>query len=260
RVGIVGADLIGAEVAASAVSLGCEVTILDPAAPPLAPVVGPEIAAVLHAQHERHGVRVLANGVRAVEDQGDRVRLHHDGGVVTCDVVVVGIGIELDLSLAVDAGLATDGGVLVDDAQRTSNPHVFAAGDVARRTGQRRTEHWDAARREGRAAGRGLLGLPAPEPGAPWFWSDRYATRLECVGEFTGADETVVRGDLHGDFTAIALRGGRLAGAVAVNRAADITALRRIVGQPLDADRLRDGSADLRALARAGQRRQGATT
>ncbi|MEJ2852709.1 MULTISPECIES: NAD(P)/FAD-dependent oxidoreductase [unclassified Saccharothrix] len=252
RVAVVGAGLIGAEVTASAVALGCEVTLLDPVTPPLVGVVGPEIARVLHAQHEQHGVDLRRGSVGRVESTGSGVRLHIGDGVVDCDVVVVGIGIELNLDLAHSAGLAVDGGVLVDNAGRTSNPAVFAAGDVARRVGAPREEHWDAALREGEAAAAGVLGQPAPAAKAPWFWSDRYDTHLEGVGSFTTADRTVVRGELTADFTAIALRGGGLVGAVAVNRPQEIKALRRLLDRnvPVDAAMLADESVDLRRLAR----------
>ncbi|ONI84645.1 hypothetical protein ALI22I_29335 [Saccharothrix sp. ALI-22-I] len=257
RVAVIGAGLIGAEVTASAVALGCDVTLLDPVAPPLAAVVGPEIARVLHAQHGQHGVRLVHGAVDRIDGRGDRVLLHLGAVVVEADVVLVGIGIELDLALADAAGLATDRGVLVDEVGRTSNPRVFAAGDVARAVGPGgplpRVEHWDAALREGQAAAAGVLGLPAPAPRPPWFWSDRYGTHLEGVGEFDPVDLSVVRGDIAAlDFTAIAVRGGRPTGAVAINRPNEIKALRRLIerGTPVDPGRLADPSVDLRSLAR----------
>jgi NADPH-dependent 2,4-dienoyl-CoA reductase/sulfur reductase-like enzyme len=249
RVGIVGAGLIGAEVAASAVALGCDVTLLDPVSRPLERVVGAEIADALHAQHRRNGVRLVEGVVTAVDPRGDGVRLSLVDSAVDCDLVVVGVGIEHDLSLATGAGLDTDRGVLVDHEQRTSHPRVFAAGDAARLRGGPPTEHWDGALREGRAAAAALLGRPAPEPTAPWFWSDRYGTHLEVIGEFAGA--TAVRGALGSDsFTAFAVREGLLVGAVAVNRPADMRAVRRLVDRrvPVDVEALGDESVDLRAL------------
>jgi NADPH-dependent 2,4-dienoyl-CoA reductase/sulfur reductase-like enzyme len=259
RLGVVGAGLVGAEVTASATALGAEVTLIDPFARPLERAVGPDIAEALHARHRRHGVRLVEDAVAAVEDRGEgvRLRLGHRADPVDCDLVVVGVGIERDLSLATGAGLATDGGILVDAGQRTSHPQVFAAGDVARTVGPTGplppVEHWDAALREGRAAAAAMLGRPAPPARAPWFWSDRYGLHLEVVGELQGAEVTVVRGALDSDaFTVLAVRAGRCVGAASVNRAAEIRAVRRLIerGVPVDLDRLRDESVDLRGLAR----------
>ncbi|MEU1289213.1 FAD-dependent oxidoreductase [Kitasatospora sp. NPDC005856] len=258
-VGVIGAGLIGAEVAASAVTLGCDVVLIDPAPRPLEHAVGPQVAELLHGQHRAHGVRVLRAAVREVADRGKGVRLLLDGGAesVDCDAVVVGVGLTRDLALAEDAGLAVDAGVLVDERQRTSNPRVFAVGDLARQLGPQGprppAEHWDGALTGARAAAAALLGRAAPRPRAPWFWSDRYDTRLEVAGEIAGADQFVVRGVLgEREYSLFALRQGRCAGAVGVNRPSDVGAARRLIERrtPVDADLLADESADLRALAR----------
>jgi 3-phenylpropionate/trans-cinnamate dioxygenase ferredoxin reductase subunit len=259
RVGVVGAGLIGAEVVASAVARGCAVTLVDPSALPLAGVVGPAVADILHDQHRRHGVRLIRAAVSAVHGNGDGARLLLDSGAtVDCDVVVVGIGIEHDLGLASTAGLATDRGVLVDDHQRTSNPHVFALGDVARVAGpdgsRPRTGHWDAALRGSAVTASAVLGVPAPPRRAPWFWSDRYDTHVEVVGEFAataGGVATVVRGTLADlSFVAFAVRDGRCVGAVSANRAREMAAVRRLVDRQelVDVTRLGDDSVDLREM------------
>jgi 3-phenylpropionate/trans-cinnamate dioxygenase ferredoxin reductase subunit len=170
---------------------------------------------------------------------------------VDCDVVIVGIGIEHDLGIASAAGLATGRGILVDDQQRTSNPHVFAVGDVARAAGPP-TEHWDAALRGSAVAASAILGGPAPPRRAPWFWSDRYDTRVEVVGEFAGTpDGVVVRGTpAELSFTAFAVRDGACVGAVSVNRVREMAAVRRLVDRrvPVDGEVLGDDSLDLRAI------------
>jgi 3-phenylpropionate/trans-cinnamate dioxygenase ferredoxin reductase component len=260
RLAVVGAGLVGTEVTAAATALGCVVTLLDPATRPFERFVGPDIAEMLHGLHRRHGVRVIEDTVSAVENGpgGARLRLSGSAEVVDCDVVVVGVGIEHDDRLAVGAGLARERGVLVDAAQRTSHPYVFAVGDVARTTGPHGplppSEHWDAARNEGRSAAAAMLGHTPPEPRSPWFWSDRYGVHLEVVGAFLDGDVTVVRGRFGSDsFTSLAVRAGRCVGAVAINRSAEMIAVRRIVegGVPVDIDQLSDETVDLRALARA---------
>jgi len=262
RVGVIGGGLIGAEVTSTAVTRGCDVTLLDPTSRPLTRAVGPEIAEILHAQHRRHGVRVLAGAVSAVEDRGSEVRLRVAGSAETvdCDVVVVGIGIEQDVSLAVLAGVATRGGILVDEAQRTSHPRIFAAGDVARPRGASPpSEHWDAALHEGMAAAAALLGQAVPAGRVPWFWSDRYDTHLEVLGEPYSPDAPdtagtrIVRGELTGDsFTALTVRDGRCVGAVSINRPAEMRAVRRLIERylPGPIDQLADDSVDLRTLVR----------
>jgi NADPH-dependent 2,4-dienoyl-CoA reductase/sulfur reductase-like enzyme len=262
RVGVVGGGLIGAEVAATAVGLGCAVTLVETSGRPLERVLGRWLADHMHRAHGRHGVRVVRAAVSEVGPDGEGVRLHlTNGQAVACDVVVVGVGIEPSLELATGAGLAVDGGVLVDAGHRSSHPRLFAAGDVARRQGPDgplpRVEHWDGAVAGGRAAAAGMLGLAPPPPRAPWFWSDRYGVRLEVVGELTGPGRTVLRGDPgSGSFLLLAVRDGRCVGAAAVDRPGEMTAVRRLVdaGVQVGANTLADEAVDLRALARAARR------
>jgi NADPH-dependent 2,4-dienoyl-CoA reductase/sulfur reductase-like enzyme len=256
RVAVVGAGLIGAETAAAAVARGCLVTLVDPVATPLAGVVGDAVAGALHGRHTAEGVDVLTAGVSRLEHRrdGSGVVLHltGPGGPVTADLVVAGIGIRPATGLAEAAGLHVDNGVVVGAGQQTSHPNVFAVGDVARHSGHRvRHEHWEAAQRSGEAAAHGILGRPLPEPGVSWFWSDRHGSRLEAVGTMADAERTVLRGTPDsGAFTVFGLRDGRLVAAAAIDRGRDIKAARRIVdrGVPVDAARLADESADLRAL------------
>ncbi|WP_105971091.1 NAD(P)/FAD-dependent oxidoreductase [Streptomyces geranii] len=255
RVAVVGAGLIGAETAAVAVARGCRVTLVDPVAVPLAGVVGDTVAGALHGRHTTEGIDVITGGVCRLEHPpggGVVLRLAGQCRSVQADLVVVGIGIRPATGLAEAAGLHVDDGVVVGPGQHTSHPNIFAVGDVARRSGHRvRHEHWEAALRGGEAAAHGILGRPLPEPGASWFWSDRHGSRLEAVGTMADAERTVLRGTPDsGAFTVLGLRDGRLVAAAAIDRGPDIRAARRIVdrGIPVDAARLADESADLRAL------------
>ena len=254
RVTVIGAGLVGAETAAVAHALGCRVTLIDPVAVPLAAVVGNEIAGALHSRHSAEGIKVLTAGVEHIERApgGLVVHLSGYGGSVAADTVVVGIGIRPATELAEAAGLTVANGIVVHPGQRTSHPHVFAVGDVARLDGHRvRHEHWEAAQRDGEAAARGILGLAVPDVGATWFWSDRHGSRLEAVGSMADTERTVLRGAVDtGAFTVFGLRGDRLAAAAAIDQPRDIKAARRIVdrGVAVDVALLCDESVDLRGL------------
>jgi NADPH-dependent 2,4-dienoyl-CoA reductase/sulfur reductase-like enzyme len=256
RVAVIGAGLIGAETAAVARALGCQVTLADPVPVPLAAVVGEQIARALHARHRAEGIDVRTAGVERIErrpgEAGVLLHLSGDGKPVAADTVVVGIGIRPATGLAEAAALAVDNGVVVQEGQRTSHPNVFAVGDVSRRDGHRvRHEHWEAAQQSGVAAAHGILGSPAPEPGATWFWSDRHGSRLEAIGTMADAERTVLRGDPgSGAFTVFGLRGDRLVAAAAIDRTRDIQAAQRIAdrGIPVASARLADESTELRRL------------
>ncbi|MER6077383.1 FAD-dependent oxidoreductase [Streptomyces sp. NPDC001833] len=256
RVTVVGAGLIGAETAAVAHALGCHVTLIDPVPVPLAAVVGDDIAGALHHRHSAEGIKVITAGVERVEHRpgslGVLVHLNGYAAPVAADTVVAGIGIRPATELAEAAGLHVDNGVVVQHGQRTSHPNILAVGDVARLNGHRvRHEHWEAAQHDGEAAAHGILGHPAPEPGATWFWSDRHGSRLEAVGTMADAEHTVLRGAPgDGAFAAFGLRGDRLVAAAAIDRARDIKAARRLVdrGVTVDPVQLGDESTDLRTL------------
>lgn len=202
KVVVVGAGWIGAEVAASARQRGLEVTVLDPAPVPFERVLGAEVGAVYRDIHADHGTRLLpGTGVEAFEGGTavERVRLS-DGRVLECDFVAVGIGVEPQTELAVQAGLAVDGGILVDQHLRTSAPAVFAAGDVANAYhpfyGERiRVEHWANALNQGPAAACNMLGRSDAYDRLPYFFSDQYDVGMEYSGLARAWDRVVFRGD-----------------------------------------------------------------
>ena len=199
---VVGAGWIGAEVAASARQRGLEVTVVDPAAVPLERVLGPEVGAIYRDIHADHGTQMLlGTGVEAFEGETavDRVRTS-DGREVECDFVVVGIGVEPRTELAVQAGLAVDNGILVDEHLRTSAPAVFAAGDIANAHhpfyGERiRVEHWANALNQGPTAARNMLGRADAYDRLPYFFSDQYDVGMEYSGFARTWDRVIFRGD-----------------------------------------------------------------
>ncbi|HIW91515.1 MAG TPA: FAD-dependent oxidoreductase [Candidatus Corynebacterium avicola] len=255
RVAVVGAGLIGAELASSFLEVGADVTLIDPVEVPLVPAVGELLATAVHAMHGGRGIRVvtgLTESFTAVED-GIRVDVR-DHEPVTVDHVVVGVGMVPDTSLAEQAGVDCDDGILVDDNFATSVPGIYAAGDVARhRTsdGQlaRRAEHWEAAQFAGQAVAHAILGLEVPVQGAGWFWSDRHGHHLEAVGRLSGDGEVVVREG--GEYpTVFLVDDGVLVGAAAVDEPKTIRAARGLIdkGIPVTVGELSDPSVQLRKL------------
>ncbi|UMG94748.1 FAD-dependent oxidoreductase [Nocardioides sp. TF02-7] len=235
RVLVVGAGWIGLEVAAAVRQAGGSVTVVEPAPLPLLRVLGSEVAAVFAEVHRGHGVDLrLGCGLVEVDRSGAVLT---DGSRVPADTVVVGIGATPDDGLASAAGLPTDGGVLVDARLRAADPHVYAAGDVARHDhpllGRVRVEHWDNAREQGAHAARTMLGDDRAYDRLPFFFSDQFDIGMEYVGHVgpDGYDEVVVRGDTGAlRFTALWLRGGRVVAGMHVNDWDATDAIRRLVG------------------------------
>jgi len=260
---VVGAGLIGAEVASSASKLGTEVTLIDPVAVPGVPALGATIAAELHAMHGRHGVRTLTAPTASLERTtgGWLLRLGQpaaDGTeAVEADAVLMAVGITPELSLAAAAGLKIDNGVLVDAGQRSSSPAVYAVGDIARHrlpdgTLAHRHEHWDSAMHAGQAAAASILGHDLPAPAAPWFWTDRHGVHVEAAGSMLGGRE-VVRHQDGRPWIAFALGDdGRLLGAAGIDPGQGIRAARRMIeqGAVVDPAQLADPAVDLKRLAR----------
>ncbi len=186
RLVVVGGGFIGLEVAATARGLGCAVTLLE-AGPRLAGrVLPPMISDALLALHRAQGVDVRLN-VALESIQADAVLLM-DGTRLPCDLVVVGIGMQPNIELAVAAGLETGQGIRVDAQLRTSVPDIYAAGDVCefRLGGEyQRQETWRNAEAQGRHAALNLLGRELPFEALPGFWSDQYDWGLQTVGVIT---------------------------------------------------------------------------
>jgi 3-phenylpropionate/trans-cinnamate dioxygenase ferredoxin reductase subunit len=209
RVTIVGAGWIGLEVAAAARAAGLHVTVLETATLPLLRVLGPELAEVFARLHREHGVD-LRLGVHVTEITGEDprratgVRLA-DGSHVDADLVVVGVGAVPNTTLAEAAGLEVDNGIVVDEHLRSSDPDIYAAGDVANAyhptLGKHiRVEHWANALNQPATAAKAMLGGDAGYDRIPYFYSDQYQLGMEYSGyvEPDGYDEVVIRGDKDG--------------------------------------------------------------
>jgi 3-phenylpropionate/trans-cinnamate dioxygenase ferredoxin reductase subunit len=221
---VVGAGFVGMEVAASLTARGLPVTVLnmdDRIWPGTLPA---ELADWIQRQFEARGIRFHHRTRVAGFDGKDRVEIvSTNAGDFEADMVVVGAGIQLNTELAGAAGLAVDGGIVVDEYLQASPPGVFAAGDVASFPdplgGRRHVEHWDNAVAQGRVAGANMAGKHVPFHHVPYFWSDLFDLTINVVGFLDGAEETLLRGTLDGRrFTLLALRGGAIRGALIVNR------------------------------------------
>jgi 3-phenylpropionate/trans-cinnamate dioxygenase ferredoxin reductase subunit len=261
---IVGAGWIGLEVAAAAREKGGAVTVLEVEPTPLHRQVGPELGLVFADLHRTHGVDFrFAEGASELLGQGGRVSgVRTTGGAeLPADVVVVAIGAAPDVSLAAAAGLEVDDGVLVDAMLQTSDPRIFAAGDLANQVhpllGRRvRVEHWANALHGGPAAARSMLGQRVPYDRVPYFFSDQYDLGMECSGlpEPGTYDEVVYRGEVGRlEFIAFWLLRGSVVAGMNVNVwdvADDIQALIRagFAGHTVEPARLSDPGVPVGSL------------
>ncbi len=264
RVAVIGAGWIGLETAAAARAAGAEVTVLEMAELPLLRVLGREVAGVFARLHEQNGVD-LRFGVQVAEitagGQGTAggVRLA-DGTQIDADVVIVGIGITPNVQLATAGGLAVDNGIVTDERLRTSDPDVFAAGDVANAfhplLGKHiRVEHWANARHQPVVAAKAMLGKDVSYDRVPYFYTDQYDLGMEYAGyvEPDGYEEVVFRGDVPGrEFIAFWMGAdGRVLAGMNVNIWDVNEAIGALVrsGKPVSKDVLMDASVPLESLA-----------
>ncbi|MEV6488809.1 FAD-dependent oxidoreductase [Actinoplanes sp. NPDC051633] len=223
RIVVIGAGWIGLEVAAAARSHGAAVTVVETASLPLQRVLGDTIATIFADLHREHGVE-FHFGAKISEITATHVLLA-DGTALPFDAVIAGVGVTPNVDLAAQAGLAVDNGVLVDRQLRTSDPAIFAAGDVANvdhpllKT-RIRVEHWANALHSGPAAARAMLDQDVSYDRLPYFCTDQYDLGMEYTGWVPpGIDaEVVVRGDLASrSFIAFWLVEGKVAAGMNVN-------------------------------------------
>ncbi|MBW0012402.1 FAD-dependent oxidoreductase [Mycobacterium sp.] len=221
RAVIVGAGFIGCEVAASLRSLGVEVVLVEPQPTPLAAVLGEQIGELVARLHREEGVDVrLGVGVAEVRGEGhvDTVVLD-DGTELPADVVVVGIGSKPATEWLAGTGIEVDNGVICDEAGRTSVPNVWALGDVASWRDlmghQARVEHWSNVADQARVVVPAMLGQDVPDiVVVPYFWSDQYDVKIQCLGEPEATDTVHVVEDDGRKFLAYYERDGVLVGVV----------------------------------------------
>ncbi len=260
RLAVIGGGYIGLEAAASARALGAQATVIELAPRVLARVASQPLSRFFEAYHRARGVAFeLEVQVVGFEGEGGRltaVRLA-DGRAIPCDAALVGVGAVPNAELAQAAGLACDDGVLVDAAARTSDPAIFAIGDVTRRPfgpdGRRvRLESVANALEQARQAACALVGRPAPAPEVTWNWSDQYDLKLQIAGLACEPDAQVTRGDPAGArFAVFHLKAGRIQAVEAVNAAPEFMGGRQLIGQgrAVDPERLANPAVSMKEVA-----------
>jgi 3-phenylpropionate/trans-cinnamate dioxygenase ferredoxin reductase subunit len=261
---VIGAGLIGLEVAAAASTLGVRTTVVETADRPMARLLPPDLAHPVMEAHRAAGV-TLELGVQPVEVawRPDGPSLHlADGRRIDADLLLVATGVGPRTGLAQRAGLDVDDGILVDTSLTTSHPDVMAAGDAVRMRGAdgargQRTEAWTPALAMGQHVARTLLGETAPYAEVPWAWSDQHGLQIQMAGEPLAGGLIIARGDLDGPegHVMVSLRDGRAVGVAGVGRGNGVgRAVRPIAtligrGVAVSPEELADPTVDLRGLA-----------
>ncbi|HUP83564.1 MAG TPA: FAD-dependent oxidoreductase [Candidatus Limnocylindria bacterium] len=238
-IAVIGGGWIGTEVAASLRQLGRNVTLISLPPQPLEHVLGSEVAAIYRKLHEEKGTTLVVGRVaRLVGDAAGRVRSVQlaDGGSISADMVVAGVGSSPRVDLARTAGLKLrDGGIEVDEYLESSMPGIYAIGDVATSWNPRfgrfiRVEHWDNAIEQGKAVAANIHGEPQAYERTPYFYSDQFDLGMEYRGLARGFDRVVIRGDADArEFDAFWLKDGHVVAAMNANRWDDAAELQDLV-------------------------------
>ena len=217
RAVVIGASFIGLEVAWSLRERKLEVAVVGKYSLPLEKILGRELGYLVQKTHEANGVKFHLGRVAAKIQEGN-VQLD-DGTQLDCDLVVAGIGVRPNTTLAESAGIATNDGVLVNEFLETNVSGIFAAGDIARwpdpRAGRIRVEHWVVAQRQGQTAARNILGAREPFVAPPFFWSNHFDLHIHYVGHGSGGDRASVSGDLKVKEASVIFRADKKVTAVA---------------------------------------------
>ena len=254
---VVGGGWIGLEAAAAAIQRGAAVHVVEAAPRLCARVLPQRVSALIQQMHEGRGVRFsLGRAVVSLHRVGSRtVAVLDDGSTIEADCAVAGIGLVPNDELARAAGLACSGGIIVDEHCATSDPAIFAAGDVAVAPnacarGRVRLESWQNAQDQGIAAARAALGLHVAYDPIPRFWSDQYDTNVQILGWPCGAPDAVVRGHPEsGRFLVFATDGPRVRAVIAFNSGRELRAARALIDTDVHAARLGDPSVALADIA-----------
>ncbi len=234
---MIGGGFIGLEIAASATKLGARVTVLEALPRLLSRGMPAVVSDFVRDLHLRHGVRFEFEArVERVETAGEGAVVTTGRGAYRCGLLLAGIGDAPNTALAERAGLVVEDGVRVDAMGRSSDPDIFAAGDVTRHDNLLlghpvRVESWQVALNHAAVVARNMLGGGEAYDELPWLWTDQYDCNIQMLGLFSPRLELLLRGDpASGAFTALGLDDqGKLTSAVTVNSGRDMAVLRRLM-------------------------------
>ncbi len=260
RLAVVGGGYIGLEAAASARALGAEAVVIEREPRLLARVACETLSTFFKDYHEKHGVKFeLGAAVDGFRGEGGRitgVKLS-DGRVIDCDAALVGVGARPNDEIAADSGLECARGVVVDLQARTSDPNIFAIGDVAHRPmpiydRMFRMESVPNALEQAKQAAAAITGRNPPPGETPWQWSDQYDIKLQIAGYPFDVDDIVVRGDpASAKFAVFHLKGDQVQAVEAVNAPPEFMMGRQLIGnrKSVDRARLADPSISMKEVA-----------
>jgi 3-phenylpropionate/trans-cinnamate dioxygenase ferredoxin reductase subunit len=257
---IIGGGYIGLEAAASARALGAQAVVIEVLPRVLARVASEPLSQFFQDYHRARGVRFeLGVGVAGFEGAGGHVTgvKLSDGRVIACDAALVGVGAVPNEELAKDAGLACGNGVVVDLEARTSDPAIFAIGDVTNRPmplydRAHRLESVPNALEQAKQAACAIVGRPAPAGETPWFWSDQYDVKLQIAGVPFDADEILLRGDPStAKFAVFHLKGDTVVAVEAVNAPPEFMMGKQLIGQrrAVAREKLADPTVSMKEVA-----------
>lgn len=260
RLAIVGGGYVGLEVGASARALGAEVVVIEREPRILARVACPLLSEFFTAYHHKQGVRFeLDASVEGLEGEGGEptaVRLG-DGRRLPCDLVLIGIGAQPNQEIAEEAGLQCHNGIVVDEEARSSDPAIFAIGDVTRRPlplyGRTvRLESVPNALEQAKQAAAAITGHKPPPHEVPWFWSDQYDLKLQIAGLPFDVEDLVVRGDSgHAKFAVFHMKGNAIQAVEAINSPAEFMGGKLLIGsqKPVSREKLADPAVSMKEVA-----------
>jgi 3-phenylpropionate/trans-cinnamate dioxygenase ferredoxin reductase subunit len=253
---VVGGGWIGLEVAATARAAGKTVTVVEMAPALCARSLPPEVSLFLNELHSSHGVSLRLGTSATFEATGSGVRATFaDGQTLDADLAVVGVGMTPHTELAQESGVTVENGIVTDTQGRTSDPLIFAAGDVAnhpsRHSGQRlRLESWANAQNQAMVAAKASLGKADEYHEIPWFWSDQYDVNLQILGIPPMDVTPVVRRYDDSRRVYFYMVDGKIKSVIAVNAGRDIKVAKRwmTAGTAPTAADLQDTARDLQKL------------
>ncbi|PZX51018.1 3-phenylpropionate/trans-cinnamate dioxygenase ferredoxin reductase subunit [Algoriphagus chordae] len=256
---IIGGGYIGLETAASLRKLGAKVTVLERECRVLARVTAPEMSSFFESLHAANGVSIHCNKqVISIAEDGEKVQvICEDGSSFPADMLVLGVGIQVNSELASAAGLQIENGIRVDETSCTNDPNIYAIGDCTDHFNPHykrylRLECVQNAVDQAKIAAGAICGKDVFYDAIPWFWSDQYEVKLQLVGLSAGYDEAVLRKESELVFSNWYFRGNELLAVDTVNSAKAYVWGTKFIksGEPLDKEKLKNPEIELKSIGR----------